>query len=303
MLHLDRFLEMLAAEKGTARSTLSAYETDLKDFFRFFKGNDPQSVDSKVIRDYLVTQKHLAASSLSRRLSSLRQFYKFLMSEGEIAENPMALVEAPRYRRKLPFVLSEGDVDRLLEGAKNAEGPEGIRISALLEILYASGFRVSELVSLPLTTAMETLKSEKPCLIIRGKGNKDRWVPLTPSALNALQKYLNIRSVFLPKGMDSPWLFSSTSREGHLTRQRFGQLLKDLARKVGLDPSLLSPHSVRHAFATHLLHHGADLIVIQKLLGHSDISTTQIYTHVLQDDLTEMVNTYHPLARKAEKKE
>jgi integrase/recombinase XerD len=297
MLYLERFLEMMAAEKGTARSTLSAYETDLRDFFGFLRNKELQSVTSKDIQDYMMTQKHLAAASVARRVSCLRQFYKFLVSEGEITENPTTLIEAPRYRRKLPSVLSEKDVDRLLEGAKAWGGAEGIRLSALLEILYASGFRVSELVSLGYVTAMEVLKSDKPFLIISGKGNKDRMVPLTPAALDALREYLKVRSGFLTKGKESPWLFPSSGRQGHLTRQRFGQLLKELALKVGLNPLRLSPHTVRHAFATHLLRHGADLIVVQKLLGHSDITTTQIYTHVAKDELTELVEAFHPLAK------
>lgn len=298
MMLIDRFLEMMAAEKGTAKSTLSAYETDLKDFFSALKGKEPTSVVRADIEGYLITQKHLAASSLARRISSLRQFYRFLINEGEVTENPTSLIEAPRYRRKLPNVLSENDVNLLLEGAKTWNGPEGVRLTALLEILYASGFRVSELVSLPLTTALEVLKNEKPFLLIRGKGSKDRLVPLTLPAIDALKKYLSIRTLFLQKKKESSWLFPSSSQIGYLTRQRFGQLLKELAFKVGLNPTHLSPHTVRHAFATHLLRHGADLIVVQKLLGHSDISTTQIYTHIAQDDLAEMVNTFHPLASK-----
>ncbi|MBP9692272.1 MAG: site-specific tyrosine recombinase XerD [Alphaproteobacteria bacterium] len=298
MVHLDRFLEMMAAERGAARSTLSAYEADLKDFFSFIKTHDPALITLKNIQDYLVLQKNLSVSTVARRISCLRQFYKFLMSEGYITENPTSLLEAPRQQRKLPIVLSETDVNRLLEGAKAWGGAEGQRLSALLEILYATGFRVSELVSLPLTTAIGVLKSEKPLLIVRGKGNKDRVVPLTPAALEKLKNYLGSRKSFLPKGKESPWLFPSSSRIGHLTRQRFGQLLKELALKVDLNPALLSPHTVRHAFATHLLRHGANLLVVQKLLGHSDISTTKIYTHVAQDDLTEMVEAYHPLAKK-----
>lgn len=298
---IDRFLEMMAAEKGTAKSTLSAYETDLKDFFNTIQGKDISSVVETDIQNYLITQKHLAASSLARRISSLRQFYKFLMSEGEITENPTSLIDAPRYRRKLPSVLSENDVNLLLEGAKTWSGPEGVRLTALLEILYATGFRVSELVSLPLAAAIEVLKNEKPFLLIRGKGNKDRLVPLTLPALESLKKYLSLRSFFIQKKKESPWLFPSSSQAGYLTRQRFGQLLKELALKVRLNPAQLSPHTIRHAFATHLLRHGADLIVVQKLLGHSDISTTQIYTHIAQDDLAEMVKAFHPLSRESTK--
>jgi integrase/recombinase XerD len=298
MVHLDRFLEMMAAERGAARSTLSSYEADLKDFFVSLKIQDPSLIVFKDIQDYLVLQKHLSVSTVARRISCLRQFYKFLMSEGYITENPTSLLEAPRQQRKLPIVLSETDVNCLLEGAKAWGGAEGQRLSALLEILYATGFRVSELVSLPLTTAIGVLKSEKPFLMVRGKGNKDRVVPLTPAALESLKHYLHSRKSYLPKGKESPWLFPSSSQTGYLTRQRFGQLLKELALKVGLNPALLSPHMVRHAFATHLLRHGANLLVVQKLLGHSDISTTQIYTHVAQDDLAEMLEAYHPLAKK-----
>ena len=297
MLVIDRFLEMLAAEKGMARSTLSAYESDLKDFLAFLMPTELHQATSKDIQNYFITQKHLASSSLARRLSSLRQFYKYLMSEENLTENPTVLIEAPRYRRKLPTVLSEADVNRLLEGARTWKGPEGVRFSALLELLYASGFRVSELVTLPTTAAMEALKNEKPFLMIRGKGNKDRLVPLTSMALKALKAYLKIRTSFLKRGKEYPWLFPSPSKEGHLTRQRFGQLLKELALKVDLNPHSLSPHTLRHAFATHLLRHGADLMIVQKLLGHSDISTTQIYTHVAQEDLAEMIKAYHPLGK------
>ncbi|MBY0291736.1 MAG: tyrosine recombinase [Alphaproteobacteria bacterium] len=287
---------MMLAERGTAKTTISAYEADLKDFFSFLQDKNSASISSQDIQSYLATQKHFSASTVSRRLSCLRQFYKFLMNEGEITENPISLIEAPHYRRKLPSILSEDDVIHLLEGAKTWKGPEGLRLLVLLEILYASGLRVSELVSLPFTTIAEGLKNEKPFLLIRGKGNKDRLVPLTPAAIDALKEYLKIRPVFLPKNQDSPWLFPSSSNKGHLTRQRFGQLLKELSLKVRLTKHI-SPHVVRHAFATHLLRHGADLLVVQKLLGHSDISTTQIYTHIAQDELTELVETCHPLAK------
>lgn len=297
MSFLDSFLEMMVAERGAAKSTISSYEADLKDFFKFLKEKPPQEVVYQDIQDYLVTQKQFSAPTVARRLSSLRQFYRFLMSEGEITENPTSFVESPRYRRKLPVVLTEEDVGRLLEGAKAWEGAEGKRLYALLEILYASGFRVSELVSLSLASATEVLRSDKPFLLVRGKGNKDRIVPLTAAALEALRGYLEVRPAFLLNARESLWLFPSSSQGGYLTRQRFGQLLKELALRVGLNPALLSPHTVRHAFATHLLRHGANLMVVQKLLGHSDISTTQIYTHVAQDELVEMVEAFHPIAK------
>jgi integrase/recombinase XerD len=295
--YLDRFLEMMSAERGAARSTLSAYETDLKDFLEYLKEKSMTSVTLTDLQEYLKSQKTLAAPSLSRRISSLRQFYKFLMSEEEITSNPTALIEAPRHRRKLPTILTEAQVDLLLSTAKKMKGIEGVRLYALLETLYATGFRVSELVSLPLTSVVSVLRDKKPFLMVKGKGNKDRIVPLTPGALDALEQYLKIRQSFVPKGRSSPWLFPSPSQDGYLTRQRFGQLLKILAGEAGLSPAHISPHTIRHAFATHLLRHGADLIVVQKLLGHSDITTTQIYTHVAQDELREMVEAFHPLTK------
>ncbi len=301
MNDLNSFLEMMAVEKGTAKSTLCAYETDLTDFFIFLKGKDIHTVEAKDIQNYMISQQHLASSSMARRLSSLRQFFKFLMREEKIKSNPTALIESPKYRRKLPTTLSEQDVDILLEGAKKWDGNEGIRLSTLLEILYATGFRVSELVSLPYTAAVEVIKSQKPCLIVKGKGNKERLVPLTQSAIESLKSYVKVRHTFLPKGKNSIWLFPSSSKEGHLTRQRFGQLLKELALRVGCKVPHLSPHTLRHAFATHLLRHGADLRVVQKLLGHSDISTTQIYTHVAPEELTEFVESFHPLVKYSKK--
>lgn len=297
MSYLENFLEMMAAERGAARATLSAYETDIRDFFKFLKSMDPTKVISRNLQDYLVTQNQYSATTVARRVSSLRQFYKFLMNEGVVTENPTILLETPRNRRKLPSTLSEEEVELLLKESKRWRGAEGTRISALLEVLYATGFRVSELVSLRLNTVIEVLKNDKPFLRIRGKGNKDRIVPLTPAAIEALRIYLMVRPSFLAKKKESPWLFPSSSREGHLTRQRFGQLLKELSLKAGLNPALLSPHTIRHAFATHLLRHGANLMVVQKLLGHSDISTTQIYTHVAQDDLAQMIEAYHPLSK------
>ncbi|MBY0500391.1 MAG: site-specific tyrosine recombinase XerD [Alphaproteobacteria bacterium] len=302
MSYLENFLEMMAAERGAARATLSAYETDIKDFLKFLKDMDPIKVISSDLQHYLITQSQYSATTVARRVSSLRQFYKFLMNEGEITENPTILLEAPRNHRKLPSTLDEEDVELLLKESKMWGGAEGMRISALLEVLYATGFRVSELVSLRLNTVMEVLKNDKPFLMIQGKGNKDRIVPLTPTAIDALRTYLTVRTSFLTKKKESPWLFPSSSQVGHLTRQRFGQLLKELSLKAGLNPALLSPHTIRHAFATHLLRHGANLMVVQKLLGHSDISTTQIYTHVAQDDLAQMVETYHPLSKNRSKK-
>lgn len=251
----------------------------------------PHQVNAYLIN---LSRQGRETATLSRRLSALRQFYQFLVSEGRVADNPTATIGTPHHRRALPKILSEEDIIHLLEAARSQTDPEGCRLYAMLEVLYASGLRVSELVSLPFTA----VHSNKPYLIIKGKGGKERLVPLSEHAINALEPYLALRSFFLKKAGFSgkKWLFPSHSKEGHLTRQRFGQLLKKLAVQANLDIHKVSPHIIRHAFATHLLSHGADLLTIQKLLGHTDLSTTQIYTHVVTDHLKNLVNHHHPLA-------
>jgi integrase/recombinase XerD len=297
---IDAFLEMLVAERGAAGNTISAYRRDLLQFADFLKASANQTIFSKVTSDqvhqYLMdlSKQGRKATTLSRHLSALRQFYQFLVSEGWVTENPTASVEAPRHHRSLPKILSEDEISKLLQIASTQSDPEGIRLYAMLEVLYATGLRVSELISLPYTA----IDLKKPVLLIKGKGNKERMVILSEPALNALQAYVQVRSNFLAKARinGQKWLFPSISSEGHLTRQRFGQLLKELALAAQLDTQKLSPHVVRHAFATHLLRHGADLLAIQKLLGHADLSTTQIYTHIVTDRLKELVNDHHPLA-------
>jgi len=298
---VDAFLEMLVAERGVARNTIEAYRQDLEDFNAFLKeGFPPKSalvdVTPQHVNAYFanLSRQGREEATLSRRLSALRQFYQFLVSEGWVASNPTATIDAPHHKRALPKILSEEDIIHLLEVARSQTDPEGCRLYTMLEILYASGLRVSELVSLPFIA----VHLSKPCLMVRGKGGKERLVPLSEHAINALKPYLALRSFFLKKAGFSgeKWLFPSPSKEGHLTRQRFGQLLKELAIKANLDPDKVSPHVIRHAFATHLLSHGADLLVIQKLLGHADLSTTQIYTHVVTDHLKNLVNHHHPLA-------
>lgn len=298
---VDAFLEMLMAERGAAQNTIDAYRRDLAHFAAFIKEAStlPSSlshVTSEQINRYLIylSQQGHEATTLSRRLSALRQFYQFRVSEGWSIHNPAATIEAPRPQRPLPKILSEEEVVHLLDVARAQTGSEGSRLYAMLETLYASGLRVSELVSLPFIS----FHPDKPFLLIRGKGGKERLVPLSGHALNALKTYLTVRPSFLRQAHPSSqkWLFPSRSKEGHLTRQRFGQLLKELALAANLDADEVSPHVIRHAFATHLLRHGADLLAIQKLLGHADLSTTQIYTHVVADHLKDLVNHYHPLA-------
>lgn len=293
---LEIFLEMLAAERGAAPNTLMAYRRDLEDFLRSMDRRDrrDEDVTQDDIRDYLgeLSANGAAATTAARRLSAVRQYFRFLFSDGIRADDPAAGLDGPRRGRSLPKILSEEQVEQLLAGAYGMKGPEGRRLAAMLELLYATGLRVSELVTLPLAAAQR----ERDVIIVRGKGGRERMVPVTQASRDALRRYLEVRSSFLKKDQPSPWLFPSRAKEGHLTRQRFGQILKDLARDAHIDPRKVSPHVLRHAFASHLLAHGADLRSVQQMLGHADISTTQIYTHVLDERLKSLVADKHPLS-------
>jgi integrase/recombinase XerD len=301
--HIDAFLDMLVAERGAAQNTRQAYERDLIDVATWLARRnialDKAGTDD--LRGYLDNLSNqdggTAVRTIARRLSALRQFYRFLCSEGQRADDPASTIDSPKQGRPLPKVLSEIEVEILLSAAQRRGGPDGIRLVALLEVLYATGLRVSELVGLPLTG----IARDARCLIVKGKGGKERMVPLSQPARDALSAYLPLRKAFMVPGREqrqAGFLFPSrTSEDGHLTRQRFAQLLKELAIDAGIDPGKVSPHVLRHAFATHLLDHGADLRSVQKMLGHADIATTQIYTHVVGDRLRRVVNDHHPLAR------
>lgn len=305
---LDSFLEMMSAERGAAANTLSSYERDLVDMTDFFNGrgtamSDATTSDLSAYLAHLAAQG-FAASSQARRLSSMRQFYKFLYSEGLRSDDPTGILDAPRKGRSLPKTMSIADVTALLAQALKEAETEApgqiarIRMHLLLELLYATGMRVSELVALP----ARVLRHDGRFLMIRGKGNKDRMVLLSRTAIRAMEIYEQARTTLLPKKegvLESPWLFPSNGKEGHLPRQVFARDLKDIAIRAGLSPAAISPHVMRHAFASHLLQNGADLRAVQELLGHSDISTTQIYTHVLEERLQELVQTHHPLAKQA----
>lgn len=301
------FLEMLHSERGAATATREAYATDLRDWRSFLTKKALQEASAADIQDYLahLFRKQLNGKTLARRLSSLRQFYGFLKGERWIQKDPTHSISSPKTAFSLPYVLQESEVSLLLEEAQNNKTPEGIRLWAFLETLYATGMRISELVTLPLTAFANRETSDHPLtgrvLYVLGKGGKERIIPLTPPALQALGLYLNVRPLFIPPlQKTNPFLFPSTARQKHITRQRVGQLLKELALKAGLPFDKISPHSLRHAFATHLLHHGADLISVQRLLGHTDVGTTQIYTHVLREHLSQLVMRYHPLATRHE---
>ena len=306
---LDAYLEMLAAERGAAQNTLDAYRRDLTDFLAWVErqGGVLSALKPPQITAYIneTAALGLGPASRARRLSAIRQLYKFLAAEGQVEADPAGGISAPRKARSLPKTLSVAEVDRLLEaarrrslGVRGVERVRAVRLYCLLEMLYATGMRVSELVALP----RATLEGDRRMLTIKGKGGRERLVPLNPSAREALDAYLALGT----DGQDdvapmlaTKYLFPSRGAEGHLTRQRFGQDLKELAEEADLGPERVSPHVLRHAFASHLLDRGADLRAVQQLLGHADISTTQIYTHVLEERLKRIVLDHHPLARKS----
>lgn len=296
--HLEAFIEMLAAERGAAPLTLLAYHSDLSDLAGFLASRDMmlEAADAASLHAYLASAAtaQLSPRTLARRLSAIRQFYKFLVLEGVRQDNPTVEFDTPRLGRPLPKILSETEIKTLIDAARRWPGDEGVRLICILELLYASGLRISELVALPLAAG----RRDARFLVISGKGGKERVVPLSEPGRAALARYLAARDHFLPSSRPSRWLFPSRSQAGHLTRQRAGQLLKELAVKAGLDPRKLSPHVLRHAFASHLLDHGADLRSVQQMLGHADIVTTQIYTHVQTDRLRRLVESAHPLARR-----
>jgi integrase/recombinase XerD len=298
---IELFLDMIAAERGGAKNTLAAYARDLADFSAELgkAGRTIAGASTDDLRGYLgsLARRRFAASSVARRLSAIRQLYRFLYAEGHRADDPSAVIEGPKRNRALPKVLSIAEVDRLLAQARADMGqadqgaPKQLRVArlaCLIEVLYATGLRVSELIALPISAAERNARM----LTVRGKGNKERLVPLNEAAKKAMSEYLALLSA---NGVrQTKWLFPSFGRTGHLTRQHFARELKALAAAAGLRQ--VSPHVLRHAFASHLLHNGADLRVVQTLLGHADISTTQIYTHVLEERLKSLVRDLHPLA-------
>jgi integrase/recombinase XerD len=319
---INLFLDMLAAEQGAGDNTLDAYRRDLEDFSEFL-GRDKQNfagVETQALRDYLadLDTRGFKSSSVARRLSAMRHLFRFLLHERIRSDDPAAILSGPKRGRGLPKVLSISDVDRLLVCAKAlADLPEApapqrlraLRLYCLLEVLYATGLRVSELVSLPLAAS----RRDARMIVVRGKGNKERLVPLNEPSRQAMADYLAAMEALKQEKKNSgpaknssasknnsasKWLFPSFGESGHLTRQHFARDLKELAAAAGLAPRLVSPHVLRHAFASHLLHNGADLRIVQTLLGHTDISTTQIYTHVVEERLKSLVRDLHPLAEK-----
>lgn len=309
---IELFLDMLAAERGAGRNTLDAYRGDLDDLAQFAAGRrrNFKELSTAELRDYLadLDARGFKPASAARRLSAARQLFRFLLTEELRKDDPAAVLSGPKRGRPLPKILTLAEVDRLLAQATRsidaASGPgermRAARLACLLEVLYATGLRVSELVSLPQSAA----RRDARMIVVRGKGNKERLVPLNDSARHAMATYLAaLDAAKQPQAhgvrtTETKWLFPSFGESGHLTRQHFARELKDLAVAIGLAPQKVSPHVLRHAFASHLLHNGADLRIVQTLLGHSDISTTQIYTHVVEERLKSLVRDLHPLADK-----
>jgi integrase/recombinase XerD len=305
------FLDMLAAEQGAGENTIEAYRRDLTDFSEFCArtGQSFAGVGTETLRGYLgdLDTRGFKSSSVARRLSAIRHLFRFLLNERIRSDDPAAILSGPKRGRGLPKVLSISDVDRMLTRAKElaqtaevsaAQRVRAQRLYCLLEVLYATGLRVSELVSLPRTAA----RNDARMIVVRGKGNKERLVPLNDASRQAMADYLvatdAAKTGKQKNATGSKWLFPSFGESGHLTRQHFARDLKELAAASGLAPRLVSPHVLRHAFASHLLHNGADLRIVQTLLGHTDISTTQIYTHVVEERLKSLVRDLHPLAEK-----
>jgi len=295
----EAFLEMMAVERAAARNTLTAYEKDLSEATGFLatRGRGLDTASAEDIEAWFADMgaRGAAPSTAARRRSSVRQFYRFVLGEGWRTDDPSRRVDSPKQGRPLPKVLTREDVTRLISAAAAKDGAMGVRLACIIEVLYASGLRISECLSLTLAA----LARDPAYLIVKGKGGKERLAPLNAPAREAVKAYLSVRPSFLPKGVkESPWLFPSRGQGGALTRRRFAQLLDDAALAAGIDRTKVSPHVLRHAFATHLLEGGADLRTVQKLLGHADIATTQIYTHVTDGRLAEVVAQKHPLGRK-----
>lgn len=301
MKSIENFLEMLASERGSAKNTLESYRLDLECLLEFSGNKSIEELMLNDLRDFIVylRKQEYSPRSINRKISALKQFFQFLVSENLIKDSPAIELELLKQPKNLPKMLEEKEIDQLFDYLSVQNTPEGIRLNAMIAILYSAGLRVSELVSLKLNNFEYERGKINSIFKVTGKGNKERISILNQRALNALANYLEIRDFFISiKSREKClWLFPSASKEGYLTRNRFGQLLKEAALNAGIDPQAVSPHVLRHSFATHLLSNGADLRSIQELLGHSSIATTQIYTHISNKQLKNIIEKYHPLSK------
>lgn len=291
----DIFLEMMSAEKGVSQNTLSAYENDLNQFFLFIEQDSASIPDKQEIEKYLqnMYEQGFTPKTVARKLSTLRDFFKFLYAEKIIDTIPTIGIISPKQEKLLPNYLSIKDIKKLIDTAKKINSPKMIRLSTMIELMYSSGLRVSELISLP----ENAINYEKKLIYVKGKGEKERIVPIASSAMKAVQNYDSIRGCFIKKNKTSDWLFPSIKSEsGHITRDTFFKELKGLAILCEIPYNKISPHTLRHSFATHLIGNGADLRSVQKMLGHENITTTEIYTHISSQKLLNVINTNHPLA-------
>ena len=292
---VNRFLEMMSAERGAAQNTLEAYGRDVSQFLDFCGNVSLKNISADDIADfvqYLSREERFSSKTVARKISAVREFFKFLYTDNIIKENPALDILTPKQQKPLPKFLTQEEIKQLILAAQTGETPALRRMSVMLELMYACGLRVSELVSLP----ESSINFDKRQLLVRGKGSKERLVPVAEKALEQVADYLTYRDYFLKNGRRSIWLFpSKSSASGHITRDMFFKQLKDLAREVGIEAKRISPHVLRHSFATHLLNHNADLRAVQKMLGHEDIATTEIYTHIISDDLIKKVRDMHPL--------
>ena len=298
---IDNFLAMMAAEKGAAQSTIAAYNRDLEQFLLFRTAENPDIIDKQEIRDFIqyLHSRGFAPKTIARKLSAIREFCKFLYSEKYIPDNPAQNILTPKQEKPLPKFLTVAEIEKLIETAAKSGDYRMQRIAVMIELMYASGMRVSELVALP----QNAINYKRGLLTIFGKGSKERVVPLATRAISTLQEYDTLRQEFVKKNTSSPWLFPSLlATDGHLTRDAFYKDLKKLAAECGISPAKISPHVLRHSFATHLLNNNADLRSVQKMLGHENITTTEIYTHITSQKLFNTIQQKHPLAHYKEHK-
>ena len=295
---VNRFLEMMSAERGAAQNTLEAYGRDVSQFLDFCGNVSLKNISADDIADfvqYLSREERFSSKTVARKISAVREFFKFLYTDNIIKENPALDILTPKQQKPLPKFLTQEEIKQLLLAAQTGETPALRRMSVMLELMYACGLRVSELVSLP----ENCINFDKRQILVRGKGSKERIIPVAPQAIQAVLDYFSYRDYFIKGGRKSIWLFpSKISSSGHITRDAFFKHLKDIAVRAGISPQKVTPHVLRHSFATHLLNHDVDLRSVQKMLGHESINTTEIYTHIISDKLIKTVQKLHPLAQK-----